>query len=260
MRYFSIARASFSMSFRGILAFRANLLFESVASLTGAFASLAALGVVFTQTSELGGWGPAEAIVLLGTYEIVSGVRSTFIEPNVGWFQQQVTDGKLDDILLKPVPSLLLATLGTSSPLGLVQVLSGVVILLIGVGRLESAPTMGSILAWCVLLVASIAVTWVTRVMIASLAFWAPSFQPDVLYGAAWQLGRYPVSMYRQPIRFALTWVVPMAMIATLPAEALVRGPGYDVMFAGLAVTVAGICVVNWMWNAGLRRYTSATS
>jgi ABC-type uncharacterized transport system permease subunit len=51
-----------------------------------------------------------------------------------------------------------------------------------------------------------------------------------------------------------------MAMIATLPAEALVRGPGYDVMFAGLAVTVAGICVVNWMWNAGLRRYTSATS
>jgi ABC-2 type transport system permease protein len=260
MRYFSIARASFSMSFRGMLAFRANLLFESVASLTGALASLAALGVVFTQTSELGGWGPAEAIVLLGTYEIVSGVRRTFIEPNVGWFQQQVTDGKLDDILLKPVPSLLLATLGTSSPLGLVQVLSGALILLIGIARLESGPTLTSIFAWCVLLASSIAMTWVTRVMIASLAFWAPSFQPDVLYGAAWQLGRYPISMYRQPIRFTLTWVVPMAMIATFPAQALVRGPGYSLLFAGISVTVAGFCLVSWMWNAGLRRYTSATS
>lgn len=260
MRYLSIAAAGFSMSLRSVLAFRVNLFFESMASLTGAVASLAALGVVFTRTSDLGGWGPAEAVVLLGTYEIVSGVRWTFIEPNVGWFHQQIIEGKLDDTLLRPVPSLFLATLGTSSPLGLVQAMSGLVILLIGVGRLDSAPTLASVLAWCVLLAASIVVTWAIRVMIATLAFWAPSFQPDVLFDAAWQLGRYPVSMYHQPIRFTLTWLVPMALVATFPAQALVRGASLAILGAGLAVALAGVWFAWWIWNAGLRRYTSATS
>ncbi len=250
----------FSMSLRRSLAFRMNLLFEGLATFLGAGAGLAALGIVYTQADTLGGWSLGEAIVLLGTYQIVSGLLWTFIEPNLRWFRGQVVDGALDDILLRPVPSIFLASLGTCAPLGLLHVVGGVVVLTIGIGRLDAAPTLGSAMAWLLMLGVALAVAWASRVLLASLAFWAPSLEPGVLYSAVWEFGRYPVSMYRPPLRFALTWMIPVSLIGTLPAQALARGAEPVHLVAGPVGAAAAILLVNVVWRAGLRRYTSATS
>ncbi len=251
---------AFSMSLRRSLAFRTNLLFEALASFLGIAAGLAALGIVYTQTETLGGWSLGEAIVLFGTYQIVSGLLWTFIEPNLLWFRGQVVDGALDDILLRPVPSIFLASLGTCAPLGLLHVAGGVAVLVVGLGRLEAAPTAGEAMAWLLMLGVAVAVAWASRVLLASLAFWAPSLQPDVLYSAVWQFGRYPVSMYRQPLRFALTWVIPVSLIGTMPAQALTQGASPIPILAGPAAAIVAMLLANIFWRAGLRRYTSATS
>jgi ABC-2 type transport system permease protein len=252
--------ANFSLSLRRSLAFRTNLVFEFFVSVTGIGAGLLALGLVFEQTSSLGGWTRGESIVLLGTFQIVSGLLWTFIEPNLGWFQNQITDGKLDDILLQPAPSLFMATLGTCSPLSLSQVITGAIVLGIGVNDLDHAVGGGDVLAWFALVAIGFTLTWAARVVLASLAFWAPGLSQDVMFGALWQFGRYPVSIYRQPIRFTLTFVLPLAFVATLPARALTRGVEPIVLAAAILVGPMAIALVSRMWHAGLRRYTSATS
>jgi ABC-2 type transport system permease protein len=260
MRLLRLFAAIFSVSLRRELAFRANLISESLLTAAGITSGLAALVIVYTQTETLGGWRLAEAIVLLGTYQIVSGLLSTFVEPNVTWFGNQVKDGKLDDVLLKPVPSVFLATLGTCAPLGLSQVVLGVAVLAIGVGDPGVSPSPWGVMGWLSMLTVGIAITWASRVLLASLAFWAPQTQLDVMYGALWQLGRYPVSIYRQPVRFVLTWVLPVAFVSTFPARALTRGASLELLLAGLLVGLGAILVVRAVWGAGLRRYTSATS
>jgi ABC-2 type transport system permease protein len=97
-------------------------------------------------------------------------------------------------------------------------------------------------------------------VLLASLALWAPSVQLDVVYGALWQFGRYPVSVYRQPLRFVLTYVLPVAFISTVPALALTRGAGPILILIGLVVGTGAIAIVHIVWKTGLRSYTSATS
>lgn len=260
MRLLTLFAAVFSISLRRELAFRANLLFQALTTGAGSAAALAALGIVYARTDTLGGWSLGEAIVLLGTYQIVSGVLATFIEPNVQWFAGQVTSGKLDDVLLKPVPSVFLASLGTCAPLGLSQVALGVAVLAVGLRALGTSPTPWGVLGWLLLLAVGIAVTWASRVALASLAFWAPYVTPDVLYGALWQFGRYPVSIYPQPIRFVLTYVLPVAFIATIPARALSRGADPAALATGLAAGLGAVAIAQLVWNAGLRRYTSATS
>jgi len=252
--------AIFSLSLRRSLTFRMNLVFELVVSVLGIGAALAALALVFEQTSTLGGWSRGEAIVLLGTYQIVSGVLWTFIEPNVAWFQNQVTAGRLDDILLQPAPSIFLASLGSCSPLALSQVITGGIVLVVGLQDRGSAPDGAAVVAWLTLLVVGIALTWASRVFVASVAFWAPALSQDVLYSAVWQFGRYPVTMYRQPIRFALTWVVPLALVTTLPARMLTNGPDAVPLVAGPIAAIGAVVLVSLAWRAGLRRYTSATS
>ncbi len=260
MKLFKLFGAIFSVSVRRELAFRTDLLVRLLASAVGIGAGLAALAVVYTQTETLAGWRLGEAIVLLGTYQIVSGVLTTFIEPNVVWFAGQVKSGKLDEVLLKPVSSIFLVSLGSCSPLGLLDVALGVAVLGLGLRELGDAPTPWGFIGWLVLLAVAIAVTWASRVLLATVALWSPGLELDVVYGALWQFGRYPVGIYRQPVRFILTYVLPVAFISTFPARVLTGSAGAELLVVGAVVGIGAVVLVRLVWNDGLRRYTSATS
>lgn len=252
--------AIFLMSLKRDLAFRINLLFQLLLAVTATGAALFAVGIVYTRTETLGGWRAGEAIVLIGTFTVVSGLLQTFIDPNVTWFNQRIETGQIDDVLLKPVSSLFLASLGRHSPLSLIQIAVGLAVVAWGMNDLGTDPGLANGLAWLVLLLTSFALTWGTRVAIAMLALWVPGLALDVAYSGVWQFGRYPVTIYRQPARFVLTWVVPFAFITTLPARALTRGVSLPVLAASVLVGAGAVALVHIAWNAGLRRYTSATS
>jgi ABC-2 type transport system permease protein len=260
MRLLRLFGMMFTLSLRRELAFRVDLMFQVLMTVISLASGLAALSLVYTQTDTLGGWNLAEAIVLLGTYQIVSGILATFIEPNVTWFAGQVKSGKLDEALLKPVSSIFLVSLGSCAPLALSEVGMGTVVLGIGLGQLGAVPTLWGVVGWSVLLMAGIVITWASRVLLASLALWSPGIELDVVYGALWQFGRYPVSVYRQPLRFVLTWVLPVAFVSTFPALALTRGVDSILLIGGLCIGLVAIVIVQIVWNAGLRRYTIATS
>lgn len=260
MKLLRLFAAIFGMSLKRDLAFRTNLLFQFLLVVTATGSALFAVEIVYTRTETLGGWHAGEAIVLIGTFTIVSGVLSAFIDPNVLWFNQRVTSGELDDVLLKPVSSLFLASLGRHSPFGLIQIVVGLLVVMWGMRDLGAGFEVLNRLAWLALLVASFALTWASRVLIAMVALWVPGLALDVVYDGVWQFGRYPVTIYRQPARFVLTWVLPLAFITTLPTRALTRGVGMPVLALSLCLGAAAVALVQIIWNAGLRRYTSATS
>lgn len=260
MQLLRLFGAGFAISLQRGLAFRADLCFQALVTVTGLGAGLAALAIVYTETATLGGWSFGEAVVLLGTYQMVSGLRAAFIEPNMTWFAGQVKAGRLDDLLLQPAPSLFLASLGACAPLALAQVGVGGLVLAGGLRALGAVPTAWAVAGWLVLLGAGVVVAWASRVLVASVAFWLPGVDLDVVYGAFWQFGRYPVTIYRQPIRFVLIYAVPVAFIATFPALALTRGVGPVAIVAALAVALAAMALVQFVWQLGLRRYTSATA
>ncbi len=248
------------MSLKRDLAFRTNLLFQFLLVVTATGSALFALEIVYTRTETLGGWHAGEAIILIGTFTIVSGVLSAFIEPNVLWFNQRVTSGELDDVLLKPVPSLFLMSLGRHSPFGLLQIVVGLLVVMWGTRDLGVGFDVLNGIAWLTLLVASLALTWASRVLIAMVALWVPGLALDVVYDGVWQFGRYPVTIYRQPARFVLSWVFPLAFITTLPARALTQGVSVPVLALSFGLAAAAVVLVRAVWSAGLRRYTSATS
>jgi ABC-2 type transport system permease protein len=260
VRLLALFGASVSLSLRRILAFRANLLFQLFTTATGLAAGLVALTIVYTHTSSLVGWTLGETIVLLGTYQILSGVLATFIEPNVQWFAGQVRNGQLDDILLKPVPSLFLVSLGSCAPLGLTGVALGCLVVGGGLHEIGVVPNLWGVVSWLVTISIGVILTWASRVLLAIMALWAPALELDVVYTALWQFGRYPITLYRQPFRFVLTYIVPVAFIATIPARALIEGAHPLQLLVSGAIGGAAIGFVLLVWRVGLRRYTSATS
>lgn len=261
MKLLRLLGAGFSMSLRRSVAFRINLVFDVLLAFTGLGTAVAAVLIVFARADAVAGWSKAEFLVLIGTYQLITGMRATFIDPNLSWFPETgIRNGKLDGYLLQPASSLFLASLSLSSPLALIQFVLGVVVLGWGIGAAEQPPSVGGVLSWLVLMAAALVVTWALSVLLACLAFWAPKLQLDVFYHSAWQLGRYPTDVFARPIRVVLTYVFPMALIASVPSASLLRGPQLGVLVAGVGAACGAAGLAALAWTAGLRRYTGATS
>jgi ABC-2 type transport system permease protein len=260
MRILKLFGLAFSMSLRATFAYRTNLFFDVLLAVLTLAGAVGAVQLVFTQTDALAGWSKAETLILVGTFQLMGGVRAAFVEPNLSWFVERIRDGKMDLYLLQPAPSLFLASLGTYAPLALTQAVLGLGVIGLGLLSYGTVPSLVGVAAWALLLLVGAVVIWAIGVLIACLAFWAPKLQLDILYGSAWELARYPVDIYRRPLRFALTYVFPMAVITTLPTRALIHGPTLSTV--ALAAAAGGLTVVlaAGAWALGLRRYTGATS
>lgn len=260
MKLLRLFVASFSLSLRREMAFRANLVFQLVLTALNVASGFMVLSIVYTQAQTLGGWSLGEAVVLLGTFQVVSGIFTTCIEPNLSWFAGQVKNGKLDSVLIQPVSSLFMISLGRCEPLALSQVALGLVVVSLGLHDAGTLPPWWGVLGWLVLIGVGLVIAWASRVLIACVSLWVPSTELDVLYSALWQFGRYPVEIYRQPLRFFLTYVLPFAFLATFPTAALTGRSGLLLPLLGVAAGCVAVVLVQLVWRAGLRRYTSATS
>lgn len=261
MRFVRLFVASFSVSLRSQLAFRTNLLFQVFTNVVIVASGLGAVGVVYSQTRSLAGWSYGDTVVLLGTFQIVTGLIQALVEPGLTWFGQQVQAGTFDEILVRPAPSMFLVSLCRADPVSLSQAAMGVAVLVLGVTELGSIPGPARFVAWLLLVAAGTVSMWACRVLVSSVALWAlGSGQAEVAFSSLWQLGRYPSTIYKPPIRFALTYLLPVGLMSTFPARALAKGAGAGLLLTAGFVAAGSIVVVQVVWRAGLKRYRGATS
>lgn len=128
MRLLRLYATLFSLSLRRQVAFRTDLAFEISRAVIALAASLLALLAVFTRTDQLGGFTATQAIILLGTFQIVSGLRQGLVEPNLRFTGKQIADGSFDALLTQPAPTIYLASLGGAAPLALIQAALGAIV------------------------------------------------------------------------------------------------------------------------------------
>jgi ABC-2 type transport system permease protein len=249
-----------SISLQRDLAYRAEILVRLGLSVVQAFATMVALGALYSRVDTLAGWTFGEAVLVLGMFLMVNGFILTFIEPNLEWFSEKLRDGMLDDVLVRPVSSIFLASFATSRPWALVDVLMGLLVAAFGVSRLDAPVTAGGFAAGVALVVVGMIAAWAIRLACATVSFWALGLELSVFWYAPWTLGRYPVDAYGRVARTFLTYVLPVAFVATFPARALTRGVSGSLLLGGAVAAVVTAGGVVLLWRAGLRRYTSATS
>lgn len=259
MRLLRLYATLFSLSLRRQVAFRTDLAFEIGRAVIALAASLLALLAVFTRTDQLGGFTATQAITLLGTFQIVSGLRQGLVEPNLRFNGKQIADGSFDALLTQPAPAIFLASLGGAAPLALIQAGLGAIVVAAATIAGPTSPHLLAIIAWAVLVAAAVVVMWSTRCIIAASVFWAIGFSLDVAYDAAWQLGAYPTTMLSQPLR-TITTIVMVAFIATIPTAVLVERMHPAWTFVGVLAAIIAVLAAVTIWRYGIRNYTSATS
>jgi ABC-2 type transport system permease protein len=241
--------------------YRANFFVAIVQSLLSVAVSIAVLALVYSHTNELNGWTESQLLVVLGVQILLGGVIHASVQPNMERLTQEVQDGKLDFALTKPVDSQLIISMRELQLWQLVDVLSGGIVIGVGVSRLQTAVGAGHALAFLVLLLIGASLLYCFWLVLATGSFWVINmwFLSDLFEGV-YQVGRWPIGVYPGWLRYSMTYLVPIGFAVTVPAQAMTHRLQWGTMLVAVGFAAAVFLVTRRFWRFGLRRYSGASA
>ena len=81
-----------------------------------------------------------------------------------------------------------------------------------------------------------------------------------IIFQSMYEAGRWPVSLYPGWLRFALTFVVPVAFATTVPAQALTGRLTWQTLLGAVALAAMLLVGSRLFWRFGIRYYSGASA
>lgn len=210
------------------------------------------------KTNGLAGFSKDQILFFTSTYILVDTLAQFFFR-SVYSFRPLVISGDLDLVLLKPIKPLFRVLMGGPDPVDFVTILP---ILLVSVymGSLLS-PDIIHTVYYVLLVVNGIAIAMAFHIAVLSLGIITLEIDHTIMvYRDLVSMGRLPVDIYKQPLKNILTFVVPVGIMVTLPAKALMGLLSPIGVISALVFGGAILMLSFRFWNFALKKYTSASS
>ncbi|MBI3664101.1 MAG: ABC-2 family transporter protein [Acidobacteria bacterium] len=244
------------------LAYRADFLISTGASMLATAFAFGFLVVLFQKVPQLAGWKFEEVLFLYGFSLIPFGLFNVVSLNLYNFGNDFIIEGKFDRVLLRPVASLYQVIFEVFRIESLHEVVVGLLGVWLAASRLKLAwgPLEFVLLFFFALCGAVIYVA--IFLMLTCVSFWVEDrvgVHPPV-----WNLiafGRYPLSIYSGFVQFLLSWIIPFGFATYYPSVRLLGRPEFRV-YAWLVPVVAAtfLTMAIALWNRGVREYSSTGS
>jgi ABC-2 type transport system permease protein len=243
------------------LQYRTNLGVQLIQSLVGLATSLLGLSVIFSKTDNLAGWSPAELLVVVGIYSLVSGLTQLIVRPSLGRFMEDIRLGTLDFMLTKPVDAQILASMRQVEVWKIIDVGVGVLVLIVAMVQLGANIGVVEAVGFLITLLAGVTIIYSFLLILATCAFWFVKLDNILqIFQSMYEAGRWPIAVYPPWLRMMLTFLVPVGFAVTIPAEGLVGRMTPLSLLGAIALAIALPRVARWFWKIGVRRYSGASA
>ena len=241
--------------------YRVNFFIQLLQSFIAVATGLISLWLIFSQTSQLGGWSQPELLAVMGIYMLMGGVIQSAIQPNMQRLMNEIQDGTLDFTLTKPVDGQILVSIREFRFWQLTDVLVGLVVIItalvqmqvkLGIGQslsFVSALLLGGIMIYCFWLILTTTAFWLIRI-----------WELVNLFQGLYAAGRWPVTIYPNWLRIGLTFLVPVAFAVTVPAEAITNRLTAPTLLGAFGLAILLMVLARFVWRLGVRSYSGASA
>ncbi len=223
---------------------------------------LATYAVIFSRVKSLAGWRPYEVVFLAATWQLIFSVFTSVFVTNLTNISWSIRTGDMDFVLIRPLSPLFHHSFNRIEPGSVMSILTSFPVLLWAARHLPGfSPGPAALLAYPLLVASGIAMLFSMMLLLVSAAFW--STRASSVQGLFWSLqefGGYPAEIYRGGLRWFLTFLVPVAVIANVPARALLKGLNPAMAGVSLAASALLFLAARSVFYLGLSRYRSASS
>jgi ABC-2 type transport system permease protein len=209
-------------------------------------------------SENLAGYNSTQAIFFFLTFMVVD-TTAQFLFREVYKFRSLVVSGDFDLVLVKPVNSLFRVLMGGADVIDLIT-LPPLFLGVIYVGSLLS-PTVFQIFLYLILILTGILISTAFHIIVISFGIITLEVDHTIMiYRDVTNMGRFPVDIYKEPLKSVLTFFIPVAIMMSLPAKALMGLAGLGAVFLAIVISFVFMFVSLRFWNFALKKYSSASS
>ena len=263
MQYLRLIQRFAQASTQNELAYRANFWISLLHSVLNLGTGVLGVVVLFGQVQAVRGWDLPATLALLGVYLTIGALRNLFIGPSLNalaGMDGEIWTGTFDFTLLRPVDVQFLASFRYWRPLALIDLVLGLGVLGTAAFHLRWSLTLMRLLTFLVTLSAGLTILYAILLAFATLVLWSPGFLFTWVFDALFQMARYPVGLYPGWLRLVLTWVIPVGVMTTVPAQALTGNLSAGTLVGSTTLALLLLVGASVFFRFGLRRYASASS
>lgn len=262
-RPFKLATLFARVSIQNVAAYRFDMLMRIVVSIMHMTSELLMVYTIFHNTNSIGGWRWQHMLVLIGVYRMVAGGLRISILPNMHKLLEDIQQGTLDFVLLRPINSQFLVSIREIVIYRLVDVVLGGGIAVIGCVKLHGTVATSDLMLFALMIAAAYVIIYSIWLMLATMCFWFVRVQNiEMVFWNVFEAGRYPIAIYPQWLQWSLTYLLPLAFITTVPAATFFgdvsKMPAAPIWAAALAPAI--FILSNRFWKFGLRHYSGASA
>jgi len=260
-RYLTLYYHFFLFSLVSRMEYRFDFVMSALRSLGWVGVTIITYTVLFSQTPNIAGWSKEEVLVLFGIFMIIDESWNAFFSDNLVRLSDYVRLGELDHILLLPLSTQFFVSLRHV----LIFTLPNIVIGFCVTGYFLTKLSL-DISWWQYLLTAFLAfngliLLYSLMLLLVTSTFWIVQLRAFWdLYNVMTYGAKYPISFYQNPLHFLFLFIVPLGVVFTFPAEFLVKGLSWELVFLSFALGIGFFFISHKFFYFGLKHYNSASS
>ncbi len=260
-RYLRLLGVQLRASTALALQYRVEFLGDGVLALFWSLWSLVPLLIVYGHRPAVAGWTFDEALVVMGWFTVMKGVLEGAVNPSLASVVEHIRKGTLDFVLLKPADAQFLVSTAKFAPWRVVDVLSGLALFGIAFHRMGRLPEPAHVAGALALLLCSAWTLYSIWILVISAAFFVVKVDNlSFLFSSIFDAGRWPITVFRGAWRVVFTFVIPLALMTTYPALALLGRLHFLTAVAAIAAAGAFGVFARLVWVRSIGHYTSASS
>ena len=223
------------------------------------FLILSLIILIASKTQIIAGYSVWQMILFYATFNLVD-TLTQFLLREVYRFRYYVVSGDFDYFLTKPFSPLLKSLFGGCDVLDLPMILLSIILLLTSITHLEPISLFG-VISYLILVLSGLTIALAFHVIVLSMGILTTEVDNTIiLYRDLTQMGRFPVDIYRAPVSWIITFILPVGIMMTYPAKALMGILSFYGMIISIAVSSIFLILSLKFWQFSIKRYTSASS
>lgn len=222
--------------------------------------SLLFLFLIRENVDVFAGYTSDQMVVFFLTYQIIDLVAQT-VYRGVYIFSNLVRSGEFDFLLTKPINPLFRALTGKPDINDFLFLFPNIALATYIISILDIQVTLVSILMYFALLFNSFLIATSLHILVLVVGILTTEIDGVIwIYRDLSHMGRFPVTIYMEPLRFILFFLIPIGMMITIPTEILVgTKPTYSI-FIAFSIGIGSLFVSLKTWNWALKKYSSTGS
>jgi ABC-2 type transport system permease protein len=242
--------------------YQADFVIDGVISVFWTFSAMVPLFVVFQNTErDIEGWSFGESLLVIGWFTLLQAILEGAINPSLTGVVEHIRKGTLDFVLLKPADAQFLVSTERFLPWRTTNIVAALAIFGYGFRLIGHGPSLVGVGISLVLLCTSVLLLYSLWILTVCAAFYVVKVDNlTYFFTSIFDAARWPAPVFRGVLAFVFTFVIPLAVMTTFPAEAMLGRLSWTALVWAIFGSVLFALFSRRVWLLSLGRYTSASS